>query len=53
MQFEDHAEVVAADRGLRLGVRSAERAREMLSRLGTIRLVWCQSDPLPSASTVE
>ncbi len=50
MQFEDHAEVIAVDRGLRVGVRSAERAREMFSRLGTMRLVWCQHG-LASPST--
>lgn len=49
MQFEDHAEVIAADRGLRVSVLSAERAREMFSRLGKVRLVWCQHGALASA----
>lgn len=52
MQFEDHVEVVAAGRGLRLSVASAELARKMFSRLGTMRLVWCPPAALaePSAS---
>lgn len=50
MQFEDHAEVVAADRGLRLSVLSAERARDLFGRVGTIRLVWCQRGVLTDAS---
>lgn len=53
MQFEDHAEVVAADRGLRISVPSAEGARSMLARLGRIRLVWCQHEALPSPPTLE
>lgn len=50
MQFEDHAEVVAADRGLRISVVSAERARDLFGRVGTIRLVWCQRGVLTDVS---
>lgn len=46
MQFEDHVEVMAEDHGARLSVVSAERAREILSRVGTMRLVWCPSPAL-------
>lgn len=49
MQFDDHAEVIASDRGLRLGVASAQRAREMLARLGTIRLVWYRHESVATA----
>ncbi|MPZ67702.1 MAG: hypothetical protein GEU83_20165 [Pseudonocardiaceae bacterium] len=47
MQFEDHVEVVAEDHGPRLSAASAERARSILSRLGTMRLVWCPPPTLP------
>ncbi len=50
MQFEDHVEVIATDRGLRLSLTSVERAHETFSRLGRMRLVWCQHGPLASAT---
>jgi hypothetical protein len=50
MQFEDHVEVVAVHRSLRLSLSSAERAHAVLSRLGTMRLVWCSPSTLARAA---
>lgn len=47
MQFEDHVEVVAERPGPRLSVTSVERACEIFSRLGTMRLVWCPTPAPP------
>ncbi len=47
MQFENRAEVVTEGDGPRLNVGSAERASQILSPVGTLRLVWC---PLPTLS---
>lgn len=51
MQFEDHVEVISIDHGPRLSLTSAERAHEIFSHLGAIRLVWCQHGALSGAST--
>ncbi len=40
MAFEDHAQVVGADRAFRGKFRSAESARELFSRYAKMRLVW-------------
>jgi DNA-binding GntR family transcriptional regulator len=37
-------------RGLRISVVSAECARDLFGRVGTIRLVWCQRGVLTDAS---
>lgn len=44
MAFDDHAEVVGIDGGLRGSFPSAERARWVLSRRANIRLVWVDAE---------